>query len=228
MSLITRTILINSRGFSIEIPDECPICHRYSEIVIQAQDMVQRGNAIQVVCRCAYQECRSFFICYYGPLSPQQPGNVPVKLLSVRPQKPSPTAFSGTIRNLSPTFIAIFDEAEEAKHLGLVQIAGPGFRKAFEFLIKDYGKSLASGRNEEIEKAFSGKVVDDFISDRRIQDVAKRCLWLGNDETHYLRKWTEHNVHDLEVLIKLATNWIEIEQLSKEYIQQMPDAHVKG
>ena len=95
--------------------------------------------------------------------------------------------------------------------------------QAFEFLIKDYAKSLAPEKAGEIQKKFSGAVVSEFIADARIQAVAKRCLWLGNDETHYLRKWTEHDVDDLVRLIKLTTNWIEIEHLSKAYVKNMPE-----
>jgi hypothetical protein len=142
----------------------------------------------------------------------------------VRPLKPPESIFPETISELSPSFVSIFSEAAEAKHLGLKQVAGPGYRKAFEFLIKDYAKSLApENRKKEIEAEFSGKVVAEFISDPRIQDVAKRCLWLGNDETHYLRKWTDHDVEDLVVLIKLATNWVEIDQLSKKCVKEMPE-----
>ncbi len=103
------------------------------------------------------------------------------------------------------------------------RIAGPGYRKAFEFLIKDYAKSLTPDKEKDIEKKFSGVVVSEYIQDARIQAVAKRCLWLGNDETHYLRRWTDHDVGDLVTLIKLTANWIEIEHLSKSYVEQMPD-----
>lgn len=118
--------------------------------------------------------------------------------------------------------MAVFAEAEEAAQLGLSQVAGPGYRKAFEFLIKDYAISLAPDKADDIRKQFSGAVVTDYISDSRIQEVAKRSLWLGNDETHYLRKWESHDIKDLVALIKLTTNWIEIDHLSKAYIQQMP------
>lgn len=127
------------------------------------------------------------------------------------------------MKQLSPTFVAIFGEAEEAAHLGLAQIAGPGYRKAFEFLIKDYAKSIDLGRSVEITKNSAGAVVNDFVQDPRIQAVAKRSLWLGNDETHYLRKWTDHDVTDLVTLIKMTANWIEIDHLSKSYVHGMPD-----
>jgi hypothetical protein len=136
--------------------------------------------------------------------------------------KPLESTFSEAISTLSPTFVSIFTEATEAMYLGLKQVAGPGYRKSFEFLIKDYAKSLAPTKEQEIESKFSGAVVKDFIPDARIQAVATRRLWLGNDETHYLRKWTDHDVGDLVTLIKLTTHWIEIEQLSKVFVQEMP------
>ena len=108
-------------------------------------------------------------------------------------------------------------------HLGLTQIAGPGYRKAFEFLVKDYAKSLKPDDSERIEKLFSGNVVNEFITDPRIQAVAKRALWIGNDEIHYLRKWVAHDIDDLITLIKLAINWVEIERLSQSYTEEMPE-----
>lgn len=212
---IKRGIMVQNTGYQVDVPEACPICHRYSEIAVWTADVVGPNKGVQVVLRCAYHECRSFFICSYGPTpSPT--------LLAVSPLKPPASMFPESVSRLSPTFVAIFKEAHEAKHLGLTQIAGPGYRKAFEFLIKDYAKSLTSGQEEEIEKMFAGRSVADFISDACIQAVAKRCLWLGNDESHYLRKWTEHDVEDLAILIKLTASWIDIDELSKSYVAGMP------
>jgi hypothetical protein len=209
---------INVQGFNyaVDVPDECPVCHRHSEVTLIAADAVENGQSVQAVIRCGFQGCRAFFICYYGPKpSPD--------LVSVRPVKPPENTVPETVAKLSPSFVSIFKEANEAKHLGLKEVAGPGYRKAFEFLIKDYAKALAPGKEKEIEGKFSGAVVEEFVPDLRIQAVAKRCLWLGNDETHYLRRWTEHDIEDLVTLIKLTTNWIEIEQLSKKYVEKMPE-----
>jgi hypothetical protein len=215
MMLIKRGISVQNHSYAVDVPDECPVCHRYSEVGFVTADPVENGQGVQAVFRCAYQGCRVFFICSYGP----KPSS---ELLAGRPLKPPHSMFPETISTLSPMFVSIFKEADEAKHLGLKQIAGPGYRKAFEFLIKDYAKSLAPNKEKEIETKFSGTVVNEFISDARIQAVARRCLWLGNDETHYLRKWTDHDVEDLVVLIKLTTSWVEIEHLSKNYVQEMP------
>lgn len=213
---IKRQIAVQNHHYPVDVPDACPICHRHSEIQVVGADLIDGGTAVQAILRCAYAGCRQHFFCYYGP---KTSGTV----VAVRPVKPSLSPFPEAVSNISPAFLSVFAEAEEASQLGLKQIAGPGYRKAFEFLIKDYAKSIAPDRAADIEAKFAGSVVADFVADPRIQAVAKRSLWLGNDETHYLRKWTDHDVSDLVTLIKLTANWIEIDHLSKEYVQSMPD-----
>jgi hypothetical protein len=55
---------------------------------------------------------------------------VPVELRSI--------GQSATISKVSPDFCAIYEEAFKAEQYSLLLVAGPGYRKALEFLIKDY------------------------------------------------------------------------------------------
>lgn len=211
-----RQISVENNSYQVDYPDKCPICHHHGEISV-VQTLAEPNNAgVQVVFQCAFYGCKSYFIGYYAP--PRQS-----ELKTLKPQKPELTSFPDSIRELSPDFVSIYEEADEVLLLGLSQIAGPGFRKAFEFLIKDYAKSLKPDDSERIERLFSGNVVSEFVADPRIQSVAKRALWLGNDETHYLKKWTSHDINDLTTLIRLAINWIEIERLSQNYSEEMPE-----
>ena len=211
-----RNISVENHDYSVEYPDKCPICHHHGEISVIKTHQEPNNTGVQVVFQCAFSGCKSFFIGYYPPRGQKE-------LKTLKPQKPETTSFSESILKLSPNFISIYEEAEEALHLGLTQIAGPGYRKAFEFLIKDYAKSLKPEEASRIEQMFSGNVVKEFILDPRILNVATRALWLGNDETHYLKKWTQHDIKDLITLIKLAMNWIEIERLSETYSKEMPE-----
>lgn len=132
------------------------------------------------------------------------------------------------VREISSDFISIYREAVEAKERGLTQIAGPGYRKAFEFLIKDYAKTKAPPEESpNIEKLQGSAVVTTYIADTRVQAVAKRALWLGNDETHYLRKWEDRDINDLVTLIRLTIEWIDIERQSAAYIEDMPELKTK-
>lgn len=214
--MVEGTLNADGHNYQVEWPEQCPICHHHGEIRGLTTSHIKKRNEVQVVFECAFSGCKSYFIGYYGPPRDN-------KLLALKPIKPMISVFPEVISNLSPPFISIYAEAEEARQLGLSQIAGPGYRKAFEYLIKDYAKSMVAEEKENIEKAFSGTVVDKYINDPRIQAVAKRTLWLGNDETHYLRKWESHDIEDLINLIKLAVNWIEIGELTKHYCDTMPE-----
>ncbi len=213
-----KSITIRSHSYQIDVPDECPICHRFGDTQIANNFEHPETREVQIIFQCVFPECKKFFIGYYPPKEDTNRS----QWKTLIPQKPNIRQFPEAILKISPQFLSIYKESEEANSLGLNQIAGPGYRKAFEFLIKDYAKTLDPGEKKEIEKSFSGEVIDKYISDRRIQAVAKRALWLGNDESHYLRKWENHDITDLLNLIKLTTDWIDIEQLSQQYLTQMP------
>jgi hypothetical protein len=99
----------------------------------------------------------------------------------------------------------------------------PRVRKALEFLIKDYVIKNHPTKAEEVKKMLLGNCIKDYVSDDRVKQVATRAVWLGNDETHYLRKWKDKDLSDLKNLISLTLHWIEMDELTKEAIKEMPD-----
>ena len=211
---------------SLEIPDVCPHCKRLVVLAFGNLTFNRQREEIQAVFFCSYQECAGIVMGYY---SIDMTGFG--RLKNTEPPLLTENEVPDFAKELSPNFVSIYKEASEAQARGLEQIAGPGFRKAGEFLIKDYAKSLITetdeAKKQEMEKAietkFVGKVVDEFIGDIRVQKVARRVFWIGNDETHYLRKWTDKDIGDLLTLIKLTLDWMEIERLSAKYEDDMPD-----
>lgn len=220
---MAKLITVNAYGRSqhIETPEECPICH----IAIHIESIFnthQQKEFLEVLYLCPNTKCNKFFIAYYK----YNPGTNTVSRFPQRfePVKPIYDKFPDVISKISPKFITIYKEAQEAKERGLLNIAGPGYRKAFEYLIKDYAKNKSEPEKyEEIEKMFSGNVVNDYIDHSKIQAVSKRTLWLGNDETHYLKIWKDKDLDDLTKLIKLTIDWIEIENLTDTTVEDMPD-----
>ena len=216
METIKRNIAVAQRGYAVDVPSACPICHRHNQFNQGAINLINDQSKVQVTFQCTYQHCAQQFFCYYGPVGSAD-------LERVVPSMPSPYQFSDDVKRVSPRFIDTFAQAEQAYVNGLKEICGPGYRKAFEFLIKDYAISTKPGDVENIKKAFSGEVVNSYIDDKRVQTVAKRTLWLGNDETHYLKRWVDKDIDDLIQLIKLTAHWIDIEYGSKKYLDEMPD-----
>ena len=217
--------LINVNAFgkrqNIETPEECPICHVVVHIDSPSNSHQQR-EFLEVIYLCPNTKCNKLFIAYYK----YNPGTNTVSRFPQRfePVKPIYDRFPDVISKISQKFITIYKEAQEAKERGLLNIAGPGYRKAFEFLIKDYAKNKSkTEKHREIEESFSGKVVNDYIDHKKIQEISKRTLWLGNDETHYLEIWKDKDLGDLIKLINLTIHWIEIENLTDTTVEDMPE-----
>lgn len=136
--------------------------------------------------------------------------------------------FSEEINKISEKFEKIYNEAKEAEERGLEEICGAGYRKALEFLIKDYLIKQKADKGKVIKETGLGKSIDDYIKDTRIKDCAKRAAWIGNELTHYYRRWEDKDLQDLRNLLELTVHWIEMESLSKKYKKEMPEKKTKG
>ncbi|MCL6446104.1 MAG: hypothetical protein K6T83_22115, partial [Alicyclobacillus sp.] len=128
--------------------------------------------------------------------------------------------FSEHITELSPSFVEIYNQASEAEHHGLDQVAGPGYRKCLEFLIKDY--VIKRTEKDSVKREQLMSVIMNHIHHDRIKEIAKRAAWLGNDETHYERRWEDRDIQDLKKLINLVVHYIEMELEADQYEEAMP------
>lgn len=126
------------------------------------------------------------------------------------------------IQEISPSFYGLYCQAFKAESHGLSDVFGMSLRKALEFLIKDYAISKHPDKSDAIKKCLLGQVIKEYVINENIKVCAERAVWLGNDETHYERRWTGHDVNDLKVLIQLTLNWISSELMTAKYLGSMP------
>lgn len=131
------------------------------------------------------------------------------------------TKFSTKIENLSPDFINIFNQSELAEKRGLNEICGMGYRKSLEFLIKDFLCKIHPEKSEEIKKELLSQSIN-RISENRIKTLAQRCSWLGNDETHYIRKHEDYDVQTLKAFIDATIHYIESELAFLDALEIQP------
>jgi hypothetical protein len=121
--------------------------------------------------------------------------------------------FSNEIAKISPRFIKIFNQAAKAELEGLDEIAGIGYRKATEFLIKDYAIWLNPDNENIIIKASLAQCIADNIENPSIKTLATRSAWIGNDETHYVRKHEDRDIEDLKRFIDATIHFISMEMI---------------
>jgi hypothetical protein len=210
-------------------PDECPQCHkgitpRRVTGALAADPEVSRA-LLETVYQCPRHECLALFIARYRRADRGRPGLMQpwgdFLLLHVAPWEPEKPPVPDGVEAISPLFVEIYSQASAAEHHGLGQVAGVGYRKALEFLVKDYCITLSPDASAEIEKERLAKVIEDRVSDENVKHCAKLATWLGNDETHYVRKWEDKDIRDLKALITLTVNWIHNSVLSAKYVAEM-------
>lgn len=215
------SVKVQGIGHVDKNPDSCPICLHAIEPKNTGQQLLVHGW-VEIVFCCPRQACGRFFVARYK-FNGRNPAGNAYALNELAPTTIAVSAQSATITNVSPDFVSIFAEAEKAEKYGLKLVCGPGYRKALEFLIKDYVIRSHEGKAEEIKKLLLGKCISDYVTDERVKQVAARAVWLGNDETHYLRKWGDKDLADLKHLLMLTVHWIEMDELTKQALKDMPE-----
>ena len=211
------------------IPDTCPLCHHGIEPRMIGSNVVERksseGNILQLLYRCPRQDCQRAFIATYqqgrsfrGTLEDIFP------LRNTAPYRGEEPVIPEEIKKLSTNFVEIYSQAHTAEHYGLDQIAGVGYRKSLEFLVKDFCISKYPEKEQEIKTKFLGVCINEFVDDANIKECARRAAWLGNDESHYIRKWEDKEIKDLKILIELTMAWIRNNVLTAQYLADMGNA----
>jgi hypothetical protein len=204
-----------------KFPDSCPLCHYAIDAVTQGLARLndETRSRLEIVFLCPRLRCQSLFIArYYQGLHFSHHA-----YSESLPFKPLEFEWADPIKSISPNFCTIANEAQNAENQGWKLIAGPGYRKALEYLIKDYLCELKPAEAEKIKNVQLGTCIENYVGNNNIKQMAKRAAWLGNDETHYLRKWEDKDLEDLKKVLELTVHWISMEELTKSVVTDMPE-----
>jgi hypothetical protein len=207
--------LDNSNSVDItRIPNDCPYCHKSIDPKITAHNY--STHHLEILYRCTHLDCKRTFIGRYSY------NGLNYIFQETNKGDFKPVDFSAIIKEISPNFVSIYNESHFAEQEQLKQICGVGYRKALEFLIKEYLIKQDPAKEDKIKKKFLGNCIKDDVNDLRIKKAAERAVWLGNDETHFTRVWENKNLEDLKKLIQLTLHWIEMEHLTDSFEKEMP------
>lgn len=195
---------------SFEQVEECPMCRYAISPVIFYGKMFNSANTLKLSLLQYCNHCHETFISQYsnGTFSPQKNSHVFPTLDFSAPNKFEKKSFDNHIEEISPLFAKIYNQAYQAENEMLDEIAGIGYRKALEFLIKDYCKFKNPNDTDKILSAHLGDCINKYIGDERIKNLAKVSSWIGNDETHYVRKFEDKDIKDLKKFINTTVYFI--------------------
>jgi hypothetical protein len=211
----------NSINVSVEECTQCPICKKsIKPLHLNSVYFPITSNNLMMESHLLCKGCNQSFIAHY---------EISRRLLDgssyfsgdtasyLAPNEFIKTEYDQFISDTSPTFIEIYNQASAAESYNLHQIAGIGYRKALEFLIKDYLIKTNPPEDEEaIKKMLLGKCISEKIDSEQLKIAASRATWLGNDQTHYVQKFDDKDINDLKRLIRLTVHWISMILETKE------------
>lgn len=224
MAQLTKTVhywydVHNSNDCCFEEVRECPICHRAIKPQIFNLWLLDDDEKLGVVYFCP--GCNNIFLATY--LNPRKDDFGDADLIYdedpyLAPRALEEMGFSKDISKISPAFCEIYKQAAEAENCGLNQVCGSGYRKALEFLVKDFLCSKLSPDSEEAESIRRERLSASIsrLDNSKIKNLAQKASWLGNDETHYVRKHEGLDVSSMKKFIRAILTFIDAECAAEE------------
>lgn len=205
----------------IEIPNICPHCGQtmVPKIVSKTVPTITTNNGpvISFLCQCLY--CNEFFALTYKLIEKR----LSFHNLNAYKTELIPYSYSvfvkydipEEIEEFSPTFKEIYQQSQKAEAYQLNQIAGIGYRKSIEFLVKDFLIHIKNNEELKISNLYLSQAIEKLENPSMIS-LAKAATWIGNDETHYTRKFEDKDITDMKKYIRALSNYLSSEYLVTE------------
>ncbi|MFJ3389740.1 hypothetical protein [Lysinibacillus sp. NPDC086135] len=213
----------------IDVIEHCPHCKKsVAPKVIYVKygwDEDYNAQGAEIVLECPRDQCKKIYLAdivyqEYGE------GNFNQKILMDYVIHPAKYEIfeDNEIEKFSPMFIEIYNQTLKADKMNLSEIIGVGYRRATEFLVKDYIKKLIRDgeideiTEESVEKSYrTNNLIQKYVRDARIKEVAKKFFDLSNDYAHYEKIYTHRDISDLKILIQLLIYEIKMNTVYHEF-----------
>lgn len=196
----------------VQSPRKCPHCDCNFNPNIPYATYIENDSGgfgkLFVIYFCTHCE-KCFLVEYYANYLNQPNYQSSGTVENIYPHPSEKIDFSDNIKYLSKKFISIFNESYLAEQSNLLEICGIGYRKALEFLIKDYAILTNKNDIETIKPMPLNQCIEKYIDNKHIKILAKASAWIGNDETHYVRKHEQYTLESLKSFITATVSFID-------------------
>ena len=210
---------------STELPNQCPVCsvaYKENPLIVYYIPAGELSNSVSyayAIYWCPHCE-KCFYLTYI--LDTHEHSSFRLICYQQYPALEAETTFSEHISKISPQFLKIYHQAEKAESQNLTEICGLGYRKALEFLIKDFAIYKNPDKEEDIKSMSLSSCIKTYIDADNIKTLAIRSAWLGNDESHYVRKHESYSFQDMKKFIVAVAYFISMTLITEEAADIVP------
>ncbi len=223
-SFTTNHVNTSEYYLKYETVNTCPICKAKISPVYIASSL-DSPDSVSVFDYC--RNCNNTFVTKYSASYSEKKFGGRYLYIATSPIYSEPNRFSRQdfdekIIRLSPQFDKVYNQALAAESSGLDEIAGLGYRKALEFLIKDYAKHEHPDDEDSIKTKPLAQCIKLYIDNPQIITLAERSAWIGNDEAHYIRKQEDRDVSDMKAFIQAIVCFIGMILITEDAASMTP------
>ena len=191
----------NNTSYTIEETTVCPHCAK--SIFPNTSDYKSFSYTSDIklwgiTYRCPAPDCNKIFLAVFL-------GDIETKKLELNYIYPNrlPETLHPLLQDLSPRFIEAYRQANIAENHNCFELAGSGYRNAIEILIKDFAINELKKDESEVSKKKLHICIKDYLSDVDLTTSADVVRILGNDNTHYERKYEELDFNILKTYMNI-------------------------
>lgn len=120
------------------------------------------------------------------------------------------TELPDDIQNCSPRFCDLYYQAQSCRRSGSLDLAAMGYRSALECLIKDFAINELHENTDTVSKKTLADSIITYLDGEELIASADVVRILGNDYTHFQRKFPEYDIELLEDYLNIFIDQIQI------------------
>lgn len=117
------------------------------------------------------------------------------------------------LATISPKFIDMYNQALQSEHAGNIELAAIGYRASLEVLVKDFAINELHEPANNVEEKKLFDAISQYLNQPDLINTADVVRILGNDYTHYKRKYPQHDFELLKGYMDIFLKQIEVQYM---------------
>lgn len=195
-----------------DIPIVCPNCNASLQPIIADYKLLSYNDSSNGLLIISYKGncCSKYFYATY------KYDNRKTIILDVFPHL-KPTMLPDNIQELSPRFANLYEQSYTAEQNGHLELSGSGYRNAIEVLLKDFAIKKLGAPKEDVCKMKLYDAIGTYLKEVNLETSAADVIRvLGNDYTHYQRKYDDIDFIVVKKYLEIFIQQIETKLLLME------------